>query len=367
MADTTRGLGDLRLDDGLKSVLGCSMDCADKVIGTDMGAESQKTMIGIEAFSSALSSLGSPLPAKHGCMKKVTCKSGLAVHTKAACKSANVYLGIKEKLLDEVDTFRCDLFEKPGSPSVSCDPLNMVCSTTPAPAPIGEGRRLEGSMAMLAFDSNQNTSRRLEGSIAPPPGTQTCTGVCVDADGKAKILEKTCKLVEFNTYVSNFHGRLDKLIKLIDDTVAGHRPSIKSSIDFLLLTHGASKAQGIANSVTCNFLGQYYQDFLDGACYQGIWGARKVAKSYVWTAVLTGFLVIVMYAVWCRSKVNHEKWDPDRSKYEAKKEALDKPKKNTPEEGDFLLGGREVQAPTQVGPPKTKFSGMPDEEAAGDE
>jgi len=177
-------------------------------------------------------------------------------------------------------------------------------------------------------------------------------------DGKATSKEKKCKLQEFTDYVSDYHGRLEKLIKHIDSVVGNYKPSIKNSIDLLLETHGASKAQSIANSATCNFIAGYYQELLNGACYQGIWGARRIAKCFVWAASLTALLVGIMYAVWCRAMTNQTKWTPDRKAYEAKKKAQEPKPKD--EEQEFLLGGTQVQAPVER--PKTKFSDLPEEE-----
>jgi len=250
----------------------------------------------------------------------------------------NTFLDFKNKMFT-MNTFRCDLFEKSGA---ACDPKGLTCrtlTTTTTEAPPQFGRRL----AAHSF------GRRL---------SNLCSGTwCLDADGKAKTKTKTCTLAEFETYVSDYHGRLEKLIKVVDNVAGAYHPGVKDSIEILLTTNGGA-AKRIANSVTCNFIAEYYEDFIDGACYQGIWGARRIAKSYVWTTVLTGFLVITMYAVYCRSKSNHKYWQPDRTRYKEIEAARLNPKNNNnnPEDGQMLLGGREVQAPTQMGPPKTKYS-----------
>jgi len=331
-ADATRGVGDARLEPSLKGLLGCSLACANKTLGNSLGEYSMTTTIGMEAFSSRLSQMGtSTLPHTHGCIKKVACNPSLEYHRGEACKAGNNYLGMKEQILS-METFRCDLFERPDSPTNYCDPLDMQCKTVSTTTPPAFARRL----------------------------TSVCTGdVCLNSDGKATPKRKACKLEEFNQYVSDYHGRLDKLIKLVDNAVVGYKPSIENTMDLLLATHGASRAQSIANSVTCNFVAGYYQELIDGTCYQGVWGARRIAQSYVGMAIMTAFLVITMYAVWCRARSNHKYWTPDRTKFKAKVAVMDakaRGKKDQFEEGEFLLGGREVKAPTQIGPPKTRFS-----------
>lgn len=38
-----------------------------------------------------------------------------------------------------------------------------------------------------------------------------------------------------------------------------------------------------------------YQDFVDGMCFRGVWGFTAIVASYVASAVLTIFLVILVY------------------------------------------------------------------------
>merc|ERR1711862_1019020 len=76
-------------------------------------------MGGIEAFSAALSGLGSQVP--HGtCAKTVNCDSTNPL----ACMAGNRLAELKQQLLTE-SIFRCDLFTDPGNPSQACDTKDM--------------------------------------------------------------------------------------------------------------------------------------------------------------------------------------------------------------------------------------------------
>ena len=44
---------------------------------------------------------------------------------------------------------------------------------------------------------------------------------------------------------------------------------------------------------------QRYGNFVDGMCFRGVWGFTAIVASYVAAAVLTVFLVIVMYLDLC--------------------------------------------------------------------
>lgn len=309
---------------GLTQVLKSSIACEDLVLDSDMASSPGETIPGIKSLVTKMKSFGPESPGT-GCAKKVTCSGG--GFTEHACKAANRYIDLKQEARSS-SRFRCDLFESP-SDSRDCDPLNM------------------------------KSEHLFE--------TVTWTGDCLDSDGTMKRKQKTCSLAEFSAYVKKFEQRLRKVLQRLDEQMELEVPSVSSSMYMLLNNHVLKRSKFIANGVTCKFFAKYYQELINGVCYQSVYGLRGIAKSYVWCAILAALLVLSMYAVWCRSKGNIENWKADRSEYqalvqkekdeeEARKRAAER-KANGEEEERWILGSadderRRVVAPTTAGPPR---------------
>lgn len=261
---------------GLADFMSSSISCADYSIPGDLnGGQSGKSNYGIDSLSKKLQTMGTA-GAGGPCSGKVTCTPG--GYTEHACKAANRYIDLKATVQSSA-SFRCDFFAMPKDPSKECDPQHMTSE--------------EG----------------LDGTI--------WSNDCLTDEGALNRKQKTCTMAEFTTYVKGFDQRLQKLLKRLDDQMQMDQPAIGSAVSMLMQRHVLDRTDFVSNGVTCKFFSKYYQELINGGCYQGVVGMRSIAKSYVWCAVLAFLLVLSMYAVWCRSKGNIENWKSDRTEYKA--------------------------------------------------
>jgi len=297
----------------LREVVETSVACGDHVVSPGMGALSDRTIRGIGAFVERLETLGTQAGGTD-CTKTVSCPSASADYTKhKACTAGNRFVGLKQQLRS-ASRFRCDLFESPNGGGY-CDPKDRDCHRS---------------------------------------------------DGSLRRKHRTCTLSEFVKYVRDFDQRLERLLAQVDDKVRAEMPNVKTAMSTLMRDHAIDRTDALANGATCNFVATYYQEFIDGLCYQTLTGVRTIALSYSFCAGLTVFLVATMYAVWCRSKGNVENWNPDRTEYEALKKKQQeeeearkraREKKDKKEDETWILGNpdddarRQLIAPSDVGPP----------------
>mmetsp|Transcript_90910 Transcript_90910/g.294173 ORF Transcript_90910/g.294173 Transcript_90910/m.294173 type:complete len:881 (-) Transcript_90910:146-2788(-) len=270
---------DSRGASGLKAVVESSVACEDHVISAGAGNLAGTKTYGISSIVQRLEGLGRAKGSQGCCAKKVVCRSDLSHSDKHACAAGNNFIDLKNQVKSDA-VFRCDMFQKPGGTDF-CDPLGM---------------------------------QRFEGAY---------TDDCLSDDAKMTVKEKTCNLEEFTVYVRKFHERLGAIFQRLDEQMATELPSLRASIRTLMNDHVMSRTDAIANGVTCNFLSSYYQEMINGLCYQGVWGVRVIARAYVWCAVLSVPLTLAMYAVWCRSKGNYENWNVDRTDYNSRKKQME--------------------------------------------
>jgi len=288
---------------GLGPVLNNSLACHNYTLSASLGNLPEITIAGIKEFADRLATLGDPDPSTgNTCAKKVVCKTteywqdkGVAAYNLAmACQAGNRYMDLKRRLQTE-DVFRCSLFTKPGG-SEACDPKDM--------------QNLNG----------------------------TYTGDCMDSEGAMKVLERKCNLNEFTSYMQSWDDRLAKVLQRADAEVAGIRIPVSVSLEQLIDLHIETQIDALSSGVTCNFLSGFFQEGIDGFCYQGVVGTRHIARSYVWCAIWTAMLIPTMWWVYCRSKGNFENWNPDRTKYTLLKTKQD-------EAMDSLLGRKKKEEP----------------------
>lgn len=312
---------------GLVALLESSIACEDLAVPPGLaspGAPVGATIPGIKSLAAKLASLGQEQAGAGGsCAARVACTAGgFAEH---ACKAGNRYLDLKARVRS-ASVFRCDMFQAPGDPTGVCDPLHM--------------RKEEGLDGVIWSDD--------------------CLG------GGLARKQRTCSLPEFAKYVRAFGPRLEKVLQRLDEQMEREQPSIGSTMRMLMEEHVLHRSDFIANGVTCKFFASYYQELINGSCYQGVYGLRGIAKSYVWCALLAAMLIFSMYAVWCRSKGNIENWNVDRTEYkallqkekdaeEARKKAAEK--KDDEEATTWILvnpndpARREPEAPASVTDP----------------
>jgi hypothetical protein len=245
---------DMRLHADLLPFLASSVACQDASISGSLGSIINREVPGLRALSDALAGLGKPLPAE-GCVQKVTCNSLMSAGDNAEVKQAWACKAGNNYLDLKSEILHMESFR--------CDMFQAPGST----------------------------------------------------DGKMAVKERRCNLSEFTSYVQSYSASIDALLKIIDSEVSQQQYAIKDAMQALFEEHIITKAEGISQHVTCNYLADFYRELINGVCYQGVWGLQHVAHSYIWAAVLNLFLVVTMFVVWWRSKNNFDCWKPNRKEY----------------------------------------------------
>jgi len=259
-ADPKTGLG--------KYLVGTSGDCADFVQGTN-------TINGVTSFSKYLAkdfgTVAVPLISAPSCAQKVVCKTQpvtpAGIAQTQACAAANDFMQLKQDLR-AAKTFTCRWFkDKNGN---KCDIMNMV-------------RTVGG----------------------------TYTGDCVHSNGITTLHEEPCTLDEFSTLVQDFDKRINVVFTRLDKSASDALTKINVQMKSLVTKDVTSRISTFADGVTCGFLGNSYQKFIESACYAGVVGFTQVSFAYVACGVLTLLLVIIMYIVW-RIAVDNYNTNKDR-------------------------------------------------------
>lgn len=221
-----------------------------------------QTIPGIDTFVDRLKFFGSLAdPTSTSCAKQVSCGT-----TGEACESGNNYMELKKQLLD-LGTYRCDLFNVPGSDG-GCDPKTMQQE------PSGEWK-----------------------------------GDCIQSSGEVGFITPIeCDLPTLNEYFRDFDERIELVFRRVDLQASQTQNEIDVNMRKLVKRFILDPIDGIADGAGCGFLSIIYREFVDGLCFQGAWGLISISKSYVGVALLALVLVFVMYIVWRIGIDNLEKW-----------------------------------------------------------
>jgi len=222
---------------------------------------------GMNNFQNKLDGYGPQTgPAIGDCVSKVDC-SALSDVRLNECNAGNNYMDLYGTIAT-MTTFRCDLFETPGDPSVYCDPKDM------------------------SWDAIN----------------EVWLNDCVQPDGSVIVKRRTCTLAEFDTYYNEFDVRVRKTMERIDDSATRKAAEIKTSLKNLVDEFLIDPVTNLVNGLTCGWLPPYYHGFIDGLCFQTVWGLRRIGQAYVMCASFTLVFVFTMYIVWRRSVDNVNAW-----------------------------------------------------------
>ena len=239
-------------DPKLKYFLLVSTSCLD----TDVDGT---TFYGIESFVANLSTYGSQ-STHTTCAKSVTCNSG---DQQIACQAGNRFIALKQTLLTK-PIFKCKYFKD--SNGQKCDIKNMVETTGGA-----------------------------------------YTNDCFLADGTLQMMDdEDCTLEEFTALVTSFAEQIDLALKRVDKVTPEALEKISVQMKSLVTEYLLQPVTTIVAGVTCGFMAQQYGNFVDGFCFRGVWGFTAIVASYVAAAVLTLFLVILVYLIWRLSIDSYE-------------------------------------------------------------
>lgn len=98
--------------------------------------------------------------------------------------------------------------------------------------------------------------------------------------------------------VTSFATQIDLAMGRVDRVTPAALQKINVQLKSLVNQYLLVPIGRIVDGVTCDFMAKQYGNFVDGMCFRGVWGFTAIVASYVAAAVLTVFLVIVMYLIW---------------------------------------------------------------------
>jgi len=222
-------------------------------IACEVFATSQGDIPSIRSFVDVLDAVGNPSENTiAGCIpESVDCQAGGG---EAACEAGRKFLGLKRALRDA--DYSCYRFEDPSDSWKTCDVLNM--------------------------DSD---------------GSNDCLG----ADGTMKVKKLSCSLAEFELYMQQFDVRIDKVMKRVDSAARSVATKIHVDMSTAVEKHVLTPVLHVADGLRCGFLAGFYQETIDGLCYQSVKGFNQIGQCYVACALLSLLLLLLTYAVWRRS------------------------------------------------------------------
>jgi len=208
------------------------------------------------SFVDALDAVGDPSENTiAGCIpESVDCQAG---DGKEACEAGKRFLDLKRALRDA--EYSCYRFEDPSDSERTCDVLNM--------------------------DSD---------------GLNDCLG----AEGAVKVKKQSCSLAEFELYMEQFDERIDKVMKRVDGAARSVATKIHVDMSTAVEKHVLTPVLQAADGLRCGFLAGFYQETIDGLCYQSIKGFNQIGQCYVACALLSLLLLFLTYVVWRRSVDN---------------------------------------------------------------
>lgn len=228
--------------------------------------DTAQSLQGLSAFGMALlkGNVATGQPNGYVCDPPTTVQWGVtcAAGSDQVCSQGNDFMAIKKTLTGSGtdDTkYSCPIFALPSDPTKPCD-----------------------------------------------PNTQTSPLDCVDADGKVEVLQQSCTMTEFQTYMTNFGDRLDKVFTEVDKATSTSADKINVNLYSLVDKAVVDPILLLIEGAQCNFLGKSYDGMLDAFCYQGTFGLTMISSAYVSLGFLTALLVLEMYVLYRRAIDNHE-------------------------------------------------------------
>merc|ERR1712113_821969 len=124
---------------------------------------------------------------------------------------------------------------------------------------------------------------------------------------------RVCDLDEFVAYVNEFDTRIAKAMQRIDDAVQDVTATINANMRELVEIHLTKPIEEIVTGATCGWMSSYYQELIDGMCFQGVWGLRNIGISYIVCACMVVCLIFLMYCLWRRTVDNINKWKEEHT------------------------------------------------------
>jgi hypothetical protein len=241
-------------------------ELAEAFLTTAAACEDKNGTLGINTFVTKLeayqntNSVGSIV--SNCADRAVTCKASDAAE--GICAAGNNYLKLKNLLLSS-NKFKCDLFEDPNNPSLYCDP-----------------------------------------AISAYPCGKVTNGVWT-----TKRKSKTCSFTEFVQYWQAWDLRIGNVMEHIDIKVPEVFDDINTKLREVTDDQIIAPIDTIVNGSICTFIGQTFQETIDGMCFQTVRGLYDVGRSYIGCGACGAFLTMIMYGVWRRTLDNSDNWEAE--------------------------------------------------------
>lgn len=242
------------LPDGLGGTVTLGMDSMVTTGGTISGTS-------FDGLTSQMDSLSWTCPT----LSAYACSSGV---TSTMCDDGAQFIqNIKEPLVTQ-NKFKCIYQVDPSDGTTICNPRDMTST-----AGVWSGQCVAGEDTVQAF----------------------------------KVVD--CTIQEFEDNLKNIGLDLTKGFEYFDDTVSGVLNSISVDLINLVDQFIINPLVTLLDLFDCTFMANFWMGLTDAMCLRAMNGLRMIANSYVWVALLSLLIAMLMYVPWRLSKDNYDSAD----------------------------------------------------------
>lgn len=261
----------LPVEDMLPAYQVVSLKCADATVG-GQSIPGMNSMVqdGFTLEGNAVPALTSMTTASSWTcptLASYTCNSLLPAEQQNMCEaSAKFVQDAKTPLINSATAFKCRYFQKWGSPAgTPCNIRDMY------------------------KDVNGNW-----------------VGACVNAQGEVQKYWEDCSLAELQTNIRNVAADMTKGFEYFDDIVVTVLDSITQDMIQAVNQNILEPLQDLLSGFDCTFMRSFWQGLTDSLCYRSMNGFRAIANSYVWVAILSLVIAMLMYIPWRLMRDNYD-------------------------------------------------------------
>lgn len=131
------------------------------------------------------------------------------------------------------------------------------------------------------------------------------SGQCVGGEDTVQPFKVVdCTIQEFEDNLKNIGLDLTKGFQYFDDTVSGVLNSISVDLINLVDQFIINPLISLLDLFDCTFMATFWMGLTDSMCLRAMNGLRMIANSYVWVALLSLLIAMLMYVPWRLSKDN---------------------------------------------------------------
>ncbi|CAJ1331256.1 unnamed protein product [Effrenium voratum] len=196
-----------------------------------------------------------------------TCDVSLTTQEQDACNAAkNFVVDKKLALVNSPSAFKCKYMQKPGFPA------NTPCKP--------------GDMTQDGSGNWQN--------------------VCADSNNQVTFFEQTCSLAEYQMNLQDMDADMLKAFQYLDSTVARVLTAVSVNLEQAVRVEVISPLLNLLSSFDCTFMRNFWEGLTSAMCYRSMNGFRMIANSYVWVAILSLIIGLLLYVPWKFSRDNYD-------------------------------------------------------------